>query len=75
MQLKEEMWKTLDFNLMVSIPWDFAVFYANNIELDKQLQDLYFDILFRSDQSRTVWYHRISAPLLSPHLTIWLWPV
>lgn len=46
-QLKESMWKTLDFNLMVSTPWDFAVFYANNIELDEQLQDLYFDILFR----------------------------
>ena len=46
-KLKEEMWKTLDFNLMVSIPWDFAVFYANNIQLDKKSQDLYFDILFK----------------------------
>ena len=41
------MWKKLGFNLMVSIPWDFAVFYANNVKLSKLLQDLYFDILFK----------------------------
>lgn len=37
----------INFKLMVSTPSDFAVFYANNVQLDKKLQYLYFDILLK----------------------------
>ena len=47
LELKEIMWFKLNFNLMVSLPWDFAVFYANSLQLSKTFQDLYFDILFK----------------------------